>query len=1055
MRNPSLHTARLLVIAFSLFALGACGGGGGGGTGGGGDRGTSGVSAVIPSGASETETSTGVAPAVEPPPDPDPAVEPADRAEAGIAEPGLASAVQGAAEPAAHPASAATDEATAVDPIERALADGDAAAVTERELVDALLASRATLDTERTRVLDALFGRTDPARAVGPLDWDLTHDSAVLRPLALGDTVPILLSNTSFKEAGTIEETLALAGVGTKARRLLFGGNPFHALARAEHHPGGSANAAMQTFLENGVRWLADRDGSDTSDFDIVIAHQQDSYWGRHDASTHAWFAETWPNARLNAPDTCESAALAGCLAGAELLVIGNDTGSNDDHGVPFDAMAILAAVRAARADGVAVLLARNGYRRTELDEVLFDELGIVSDWNYWRQEGLAGFVPDEMTLAAEAPLARLSGAVEALDGGTLDFDYASADVCTSYVGRTTCHESRVLDGTGVALAKRIGDAREGLRERLRALDRRGTDLFSLGEAYRPDKLAVLLADKYRERVRFPLDKLSSDQRAFQRARFADAAVHYARPNNPVQPDMGLFADAQRALHEAATVSRALVRTPRRFSEWRSSGLYVPPGRAVFVTRTDSTKAAVRVRFNMLRHTTRLWDTNGYNRPSGLSSHVVDVAPGASVTLSSPHGGPLYVWTEAFEPAGDEAPQPIALTISGVLDNPLLDAFDEASVVAFSEALMSSDSDWVDIRTPLVEIHSLKSHLIRAFARQDGDESDGYTTADVLAYVDDLSDYLIKGNYEYAGFASASLAPLDARVADWCAARALTVVDYGGRTLDLCRDRRIHALPRVQHINADIAALCGGLCAGNPFDSGGPIMPLGWGENHEMGHNLQRARLKIYDGRSTEVSNNLFPLRTTREWSIAAGLARHPSQSRPSHQRAFELLQAAIAAGRPADASHPLWSGTGIYDLAFERLAFFVQLVYAAGDWDVWTKVYIAERIFEDASRDEAKWLAVRDRIGFGAYAASEARAISGNDFLYVMVSVIDGSDYADWFAAWGVETSDEARAQVASNGILSDEPVVFRYVGGTLPVARPSGVIPLDGRSRWADPEG
>ena len=103
-------------------------------------------------------------------------------------------------------------------------------------------------------------------------------------------------------------------------------------------------------------------------------------------------------------------------------------------------------------------------------------------------------------------------------------------------------------------------------------------------------------------------------------------------------------------------------------------------------------------------------------------------------------------------------------------------------------------------------------------------------------------------------------------------------------------------------------------------------MPLGWGENHEMGHNLQRERLKIYSGRSTEVSNNIFPLHTQWSWTVAQGLAKHPDQTSPSNQSAFSILQTAISAGTAASSSHPLWSGTGSYDNAFQRLAFFMQL---------------------------------------------------------------------------------------------------------------------------------
>jgi hypothetical protein len=71
----------------------------------------------------------------------------------------------------------------------------------------------------------------------------------------------------------------------------------------------------------------------------------------------------------------------------------------------------------------------------------------------------------------------------------------------------------------------------------------------------------------------------------------------------------------------------------------------------------------------------------------------------------------------------------------------------------------------------------------------------------------------------------------------------LTTVACQGSLRNLCDDEVIHEKLKVLRINADIRAACGSLFAGNPFDSGSAFMPLGWGENHEMGHNLQRQGL--------------------------------------------------------------------------------------------------------------------------------------------------------------------------------------------------------------------
>lgn len=223
----------------------------------------------------------------------------------------------------------------------------------------------------------------------------------------------------------------------------------------------------------------------------------------------------------------------------------------------------------------------------------------------------------------------------------------------------------------------------------------------------------------------------------------------------------------------------------------------------------------------------------------------------------------------------------------------MLQAFDDASINLFLNDVEATASDWVDIKTPFAEIHTLKSNMLLAFSQQDGNSGNGYTLLDVQAYIDDLNHYLIAGNYAYAGFTGAGLPQLNAEVQSFCSAFQLTSVVYDGTSKNLCTDAVIHAKPKIQHINSDVNALCGGLCAGNPFDSSGPIMPLDWGENHEMGHNLQRGRLNIY-GRSGEVSNNIFPLHTQWSWTVAKGLSKHPSQTRPANQAAFTILQNAI-----------------------------------------------------------------------------------------------------------------------------------------------------------------
>jgi hypothetical protein len=115
------------------------------------------------------------------------------------------------------------------------------------------------------------------------------------------------------------------------------------------------------------------------------------------------------------------------------------------------------------------------------------------------------------------------------------------------------------------------------------------------------------------------------------------------------------------------------------------------------------------------------------------------------------------------------------------------------------------------------------------------------------------------------------------------------------------------------------------------------------------------------------------------------------------------------------------------------------------------------DRILSDAVKDttDAKWNAVKTKLGLSNYSRSDANNLNGNDFMYLAVSNIAGKDYSHYFQVWGIEVSAAAKAQIAANNISESVPAVFYYVDNELPAVMPSltDAIPLDGTSTWADP--
>ena len=703
--------------------------------------------------------------------------------------------------------------------------------------------------------------------------------------------------------------------------------------------------------------------------------------------------------------------------------------------------------IKAALASKKPVLVFNNWYQPADLTLAEFD-----LTWNWYGANTIGNIADINEQCEKTSATSKLLSLFSHLKNGLPNFLYNDVN-CVDNVGRIDCDTSKVMDSAGNSVDSTFMQGANTIRDYLKALDKKGANVFSLADKERLYKIAVLLGDKYRETVSFPMDKINTEDNAFYKSLFADYTVHYARANNPYQADTGDFSSTQLALNSALTQSATRSYTPTAYDDWTSTGLYVPPGKTITIKRSDNSAASVKVKFNYQRETTWLWNKNKYSRPRYMASPEINLNAGQTYTLSSPYGGPIYIgWSAVVNEA-----LPFKLEFSNVLENPLLENFETTAIDKFSTQVKDTKSNWIDIKTPYAEVHTLKANMLNALDRQDGQVGNGYTSKDVQDYIADLNNYLIAGNYAYAGFTGADLPVLTDETQKFCQSFGLTDVNYDGLVKNLCTDAVIHAKPRIQHINSDINAACGGLCSGNPFDSSSSIRALDWGENHEMGHNLQRARLKIYNGRSTEVSNNIFPLHTQWKWTVTSGLNKHPSQTRPANSAAFNILQAAIKAGKAADANHPLWMGNGTYDNAFERLSFYMQLAYTQQSWEVYTKLYIMDRILSDAVKDttDMKWKAVKDKLGFSSYSRSDANSLNGNDFMYLAVSNIAGKDYSRYFQAWGIEVSAAAKAQIAANNITESVPAVFYYVNNELPADMPSlaDAIPLDGTSAWLDP--
>ncbi|MEK8046221.1 ImpA family metalloprotease [Ideonella margarita] len=843
------------------------------------------------------------------------------------------------------------------------------------------------------------------ANSLGAIDWNPTHDSTTLNVLDQGRNHVFMPSNWRYTDnaAGTAK-ALAVAGTAptTGARYAAFGGNPM----------GVPGNAAMDSAVRNTIGWLTGRTSFDN--FKVVTAHLpgDKTYWWPHEGKVRTWLNTQFPGVTINGvaataatDDSCDGDKLNACLQGANLLIIGRQQGPNvsgdDVFPAGYNADTVMSAVTAAQARGIPVLYLHHYRDANTLAARLLEYFGLSVSNNYWSKEGLKTFDPATQPNTPATPADWLA-LVQRLEANNFTTDWTG---CFNDLGRTLCEANGTTSGNA-ALINEFTAPGKALRSQLRALDAQGVALFSQ-PGYALEKRMVLLGDKYRESVSYPMTR-TADRQAFFQAYFSDFTAYINRPANAVARNLGNFSGLFPAT--TPTISKLVsANSPETGSREYMTGLYVMPGRTVTLQRTDSGTQGVTVGLNMLRDTTHVYDT--YDRPTQLASPRVPLVAGKTVTLTSPFGGPVYL----FLSAATGAPA-VTVQIDGGITHPVLRNPDNAAeVAAFKAEIASTPTNWVGLTTDFLTVHSNLTNFRKTLATYNDD---------MAKLVSNMWTYTIKDTYELAGFNSATagtftLAPT---VSAFCTAQGW---DCTGTQ---------HRRDVMQHLISDNYAACGAGCSGNPYDQSWALEPLGWGESHEIGHNLQRSRLNIYGGLSTEVSNNIFPIHKQMMFNKntlpASPLSRSGSAKAP-----FDLMKTALATSDPiASMKAAMWTDSSYGANGAVRLMFYRQLVEYArihrsgtfnDGWELYTLLYLLDRNMGAA---QSSWATSAAGLGFGTYAAYPS-SMDGNDFMVIATSRIIGRDMRPVFDLWGITYTASASAQVAAYGYTAAEKLLFPMI--------------------------
>lgn len=884
---------------------------------------------------------------------------------------------------------ATTTRTVTADPLTVALNTGNPSYISTATVLSGAKTFFAAQKTSYANTKALLFGLnfdgTTNATSLGAVTWSLSHDSSSFAVLDSSRNQVVLPSNWSYSN-NAAGSGVALAVVGsspvTGGRYAAFGGNPL----------GARGNAAMDQVVKNTVAYLTKK--TSYSSFKVVTAHLPgtETYWFPHESAVRNWFKATYPGitingvaaANLTQDNTCDGAALDACLQGADLLVLGREQGP-----AAYDGAQVMQAVTNAQARGIPVLYLHHYRDVNDLASRMTDYMALQQQNNYWAQDGLKDFAPASLP-ALPGNMANAQALLNRLELGSFTTTWSG---CTTS-GRIDCSGDS-------AYMNEFGTPAAAIRNTLRSLDAQPIGLFAK-PGYTLEKLLVLLGDRYRMAVSYPMDKVTSGQNFF-RAYFADMTAYINRPYSAVATSLGNFSGLFPASTAKQTRSVTLA-LPNSGTRDFSTGLYVMPGQSVTLTRVDKGTSTLTAGLNMLRDTTWVFNPNKYTRPTQLQSPRIALLAGQSVTLTSPYGGPLYLFAAA---APGNAVQNISVTAAGVITHPSLNDLNSGDqVTRFRAELNTTSTNWVTLTTDFLTVHSNLPNFRATMNKYGGDLNKLLST---------LWTYMIKDTYELAGFNSASgsfsLAP--------------TVTAYCTTARWDCAGLQ-HRRDVMQHVISDNYAACGNGCSGNPYDQDWALDPLGWGETHEIGHNLQVGRLKIYDGLSTEVSNNIFPIHKQMMYNqSAAGLAAPIwrgvglNTGTPS---IFSQLKTALASTDPfGTMKAQIWTDTAYAANNGQRLMFYRQLPEFAryynsnfsNGWELYTLMYLLNRNM-DANSSATAWPTVAAGFGFGTY-ASYPSSMDGNDFMLIATSSIIKRDMRPVFDLWGVTYSSAAAAQVAA----------------------------------------
>lgn len=932
------------------------------------------------------------------------------------------------------------------------------------ELIDFSRGQVQSAQAKRQALLETLYQNVGST-----ISWYPSHDSITLSSFLPENTVMVLRS-TENKDKAPSAKGLVYVGEQKGHRYAAMAANMF------------AVDTSPQTdqLLKNMIRWMTGGAGA-SKPLSVITTHmssRSDSWYFPHNEKIRAWLETYYPGQHaINAANSCEYSDLAVCIEQQQPdLIVMSDVDRQGRGSAAGEAV-----VELARAHQIPLIYVNHERFASPLAKPVFRYMGLQAEGNYWPKNRAIDLSVQRLK-EGDAQLEAVDDLLANLKNG--QFDPKALEQC----------DRNFIYCNGTAFNQTFKNGADWYRQAATGLDASRIQAFS-SERYALIKAGLLLADKYRAGIDYPITH--SDPEAWQQAMFADWAVSYTRTGNRAQPDLGEFiidASQVKSGHQAQYAYPATETDTQTISvpyskQWTTTGWYALPGQPIRFTRQDSNDARMVIQLNYHRsNTNRSYQTGSYRGPLEVMQARIEVGKGDSVMFSTPYGGPVYAYLE-----GSASPVSVTLKANGIAKHPtVMDFSDPMQISRFNQTLENTALPHVDLRTDGAEQHLRRDRFLDAL-------NDEVPTVNALLKSieeDHLHSVYTLAGYKVQGSTLTESLPDDVK--------AVCQNLFGATD---CFDPALHIRKSIQHANYDQHAHCGSGCSGNPWDASWEISPTSWGDNHELGHNLQTKRLNVhyvaaadkedwsqYGSRAGENSNNIFPyyvkwishyVRDGNTTPLTDGHMNHKDLFYVFMSDAAQLKNSAderVVVNRDCEVMDKgqdrftvPWQSNDYAVHNGYRMAFYIQMalradqqVLATGDklthgFHLFTLLYQHSRIFGQYAANEADWLAHRAQLGFSdfdyqnsTYGDKTVSSMPGNDFMLVALSVITGQDWRPYFDMFGLHYTALAAGQVSKNATKGAVPVGMYVLEDDLPPATMSSGLDFlalseaDPTTRW-----